>query len=73
MRITKKDLEKRIDELHIQLGHKEATIFQLKEIISILKSATASGVVASMIRGMERMSEAMAHTIGDLKGIGRLR
>jgi|GEM_PF-5810488 len=73
MKVTIKDLERRIDELNENIFRQATTIQNLKSIISVHERTAAPGVVASMIIGMERMSQAMAQQMTTLNEMSKRR
>lgn len=66
--VTKAMLEERAAYLRRQLNEKETEISHLHEIIKLLKSPyTAGGYLAALAVAAEKLGDAMAHVVGDLK------
>lgn len=66
-RITKVMLEAQNDRQAKTIYEKDAKISHLKEIIALLKSPQSGyGQTASMVVALERISDSVAHVLGDL-------
>jgi hypothetical protein len=67
-RITKATLQEEIDNLVVILSRKNHEIDLLKMELNTMKSSySIHGQVASMVIATEKIGDALAHTLGDLK------